>query len=448
MKLAHWRLDTLAGWTMANIVTAIMLVVALNAAVIGFANVWSRPDLLEGGLPQQMAIVLRVMEATPTSERSRIAVAVTQNSEYGVHWYATRAEVPMPPITQEDAKSFKEPLYKVLGRRRIEACDREFDDPEGTSEKGRYALAMQQDDGSWLLFDTHERIWGVQRETRIIVMSLFVLISSVLVAAVASRRLSRPMRRLANAAERFGADVQAPPIAPQGPLEIQAAMRAFNAMQERIQRFVRDRTEMLAAISHDLRAPLTRLRLRGEFIDDPEQQRKLLNDVDEMRSMVDAALAFFQGDGEEEPVTRFDLAGLVNTVIDDCRDEGGDMTYEGPDRLIFVGRPKALKRAIANVVGNAVRYGGATTVGLVQADDTIDIRVRDHGPGIDEALQETVFRPFFRTESSRNRHTGGVGLGLPTARSIVRAHGGDVSLRNVTGGLQATLRLPLPPRES
>lgn len=443
MSIFNWRLNTLAGWMMVNIVSAILMVVLLNAAVIAFASVWARPDNVQSGLFKQMGITLKAVGATPAADRPRMAAAIAEGQEYDVHWYTTRDQVPMPRSNDDDATSFREPLVELLGNRRMEVFNPHEDDPEGRSGQTHYMLAVQMDDGSWLTFDTATRIWGVHPHTRYLVIGLFVMFSSVLVAAVASRHLSRPMRRLAAAAERFGADVKAPPIHPEGPMELRVAMRAFNEMQGRIQRFVRDRTDMLAAISHDLRAPLTRIRLRGEYIDEAEQQRKLFADVDEMRSMIDAALAFFRGDGEEEAPTRFDLAGLVQTVIDDGRDEGGQVTYAGPARLIYEGRPIALKRAITNLLGNAMRYGGQTRVELDTDVAHVRLRILDNGPGIPEPLQEMVFRPFFRGENSRNRNTGGVGLGLPTARSIVRGHGGDVVLGNTAQGLAATLLLPI-----
>lgn len=444
MSRLRWRLNTLAGWLMANIMAAIGLLMLLNALVILFVSVWTRPGLDGGVMLEQMSMVQRAVDATPVDRRADLLAAISSRTEFGIHWYPNRASVPIPSIPWRD-NVMSERMRKILGQRAIEGFDPHQDDP-GTTGQTHYVLAMQLDDGTWLAFDTATRIWGLAPFTQIMIIILFALFSGIVVAAFASRRLSRPMNLLAGAAERFGADVQAPAIRPEGPLEIQVAMRAFNEMQGRIQRFVRDRTEMLAAISHDLRAPLTRMRLRGEYIDDSHQQRRLFNDVDEMRAMVDAALAFFRGDGEEEPMTRFDMTALVQTVIDDSRDEGAEVNYEGPERMIYEGRPKALKRALVNLVGNAVRYGGATCVFLDEADGQVRVRVVDHGPGIPEALHETVFRPFFRAEGSRNRHTGGVGLGLPTARNIVRGHGGDITLRNLNEGLEASLWLPKSPR--
>jgi signal transduction histidine kinase len=199
-----------------------------------------------------------------------------------------------------------------------------------------------------------------------------------------------------------------------GPQEIRQAILAFNAMQAQLQHFIRDRTQMLAAISHDLRAPLTRMRLRGEFIEDAEQQQRLFRDVDEMQAMINSALELFRDDAWLEPATHFDLAELLQTLLGDYRDQGGR---------------DCLQRAV--VAGVEVR-----------------IKVLDRGPGIPNASLEQVFAPFFRMEGSRNKSTGGVGLGLLAARAIVLEHGGELKLRNrLKGGLEALVVLPVHPAQ-
>jgi signal transduction histidine kinase len=252
------------------------------------------------------------------------------------------------------------------------------------------------------------------------------------------------MERFARQAQRFGTDVNAPPVQATGPLEIRLAGQAFNEMQARVQRYVADRTHMLAAISHDLRAPLTRMRLRGEFIDDEEQQRKLFRDVDEMQAMVNASLNFFRDDSEQEAATRFNLSELIDTVLDDFRDAGDDVSFHAGETVAYVGRPLTLRRAIANLVDNAIKYGTRADVHLTSDNEWVEILIDDDGNGISENLREEVFRPFFRVESSRNRLTGGVGLGLAAARSAVRGHGGDISLEaRASGGLRVRVRLPI-----
>lgn len=258
-----------------------------------------------------------------------------------------------------------------------------------------------------------------------------------------------PLRLLAGAAERLGRDVTAsPPLPETGPVEIATAARAFNTMAARIRRFVEDRTFMLTAIGHDLRTPITRLRLRAEYMDDEEQRIKMLADLDEMEAMVAATLAFGRDVTTSEAAVRLDLASLLRTILDDAADgapeQADALAYSGPDHLAVSARPLALKRALANLIGNALKYGGAARVLLTPpARGMVRIEVEDDGPGIPPAELETVFEPFHRLESSRNRETGGSGLGLSIVRNIIRAHGGDITLTNrPSGGLRATLTLP------
>jgi len=280
-------------------------------------------------------------------------------------------------------------------------------------------------------------------------LAAFILMTcaAVLLILWAVNRLTRPVRILAGAADRLGRDVNAPPLAEDGPTEIAKAAKAFNTMQGRIRRFVADRTQMLAAIGHDLRTPLTRLRLRAEFLDDDEQRRKMLADLDEMEAMIAATLAFARDEAAHEPATALDLAALCRTVADEAVDAHPDIAeriaYAGPEHLVLRARPVALKRALANLVRNALVYGGAARLTLAADAGTVRLAIEDDGPGIPETEMENVFQPFRRLETSRNRETGGTGLGLPIARNIFRAHGGDVVLRNRAGaGLTVVATLP------
>nr|WP_149537169.1 ATP-binding protein [Siccirubricoccus phaeus] len=267
----------------------------------------------------------------------------------------------------------------------------------------------------------------------------------------ATRRLTRPVRVLAEAADRLGRDVNAPPLPEAGPSEVATAARAFNTMAERIRRFVSDRTQMLAAIGHDLRTPITRLRLRAEFMEDDEQRRKMLADLEEMEAMVAATLAFARDDSAAEPTSALDLAALCRTVLDETADahpeQAEALSYAGAERLVVQVRPVAMKRALANLIGNALAYGNAAQVTVLPPaapGQPAQIRIEDEGPGIPPSELEAVFQPFKRLEGSRNRETGGTGLGLPIARNILRGHGGDVVLRNrPAGGLLALVTLPV-----
>jgi hypothetical protein len=270
--------------------------------------------------------------------------------------------------------------------------------------------------------------------------------AAALLTLWAVRRLTAPVSTLARAAEALGRDVNAPPLPEDGPLEVATAAAAFNTMAARIRRFVQDRTELLTAIGHDLRTPITRLKLRAEFMEDDEQRRKMLLDLDELEAMVSATLAFGRDAKSTEPVAALDLAELLRTILDEAADAWPDaaekLRYAGPAHLTVQARPLTLKRALANLVANAVNYG-ATSHGAASRG-ALTIEVEDDGPGIPPQELDRAFEPFHRGEPSRNRETGGVGLGLPIARNILRAHGGDVTLSNrPTGGLRATVTLPV-----
>ena len=305
------------------------------------------------------------------------------------------------------------------------------------------AAWLQLADGSWLTVTVDREALGSLWPLRF-GLGLSVLTGGIALLAVwAARRVTVPLGRFAQAAGRLGTDVNAPPMAEAGPSEIVQAARAFNQMQERIQRLVDDRTRMLAAIAHDLRTVLTRLRLRAELIDDAEQQRKAIADLDAMATMLDETLAFARDDSAGEARQDVDLAALVRSLCDDLADVGQPVQYLGPDRLRFACRPVALRRALANLIDNAVKYGREAEVGLQTERDTIRLTIEDRGPGIPAAAREQVFQPFFRLEPSRSRATGGTGLGLAVARTIVHRHGGEIALDDRPGG-GLVVRSPCP----
>jgi signal transduction histidine kinase len=277
---------------------------------------------------------------------------------------------------------------------------------------------------------------------------ILMTFAAALLTLWAVRRLTAPVRTLAAAAEALGRNVNAPPLPEEGPLEIATAAAAFNTMAARIRRFVEDRTFMLTAIGHDLKTPITRLKLRAEFMEDDEQRRKMLIDLDELESMVSATLAFGRDVTTGEPVSSIDLAELARTVLDETADAHPDhaetLVYGGADHLTVKVRPVSLKRALTNLIANAVKYGGGAQVTLnPPVKGTVTLVVEDDGPGIPAHEIDRVFQPFQRLETSRNRETGGTGLGLPIARNILRAHGGDVTLANrPSGGMRAVVTLP------
>ena len=257
--------------------------------------------------------------------------------------------------------------------------------------------------------------------------------------------VTAPLGRLADAAARLGADVQAPPLDEAGPSEIKATARAFNQMQGRIRRLVEDRTLALAAVSHDLRTPLTRMRLRAEFALDEAERARMLADLDEMEAMIRDTLALLRAESEAggEARARVDLAALLREIADELRAAGREVSLEAAGEVPLEARPGGLKRALRNLIENAVLHGTRARVALAASTGRAVVTIDDDGPGIPEAMLERVFTPFFRLERSRSRATGGTGLGLAVARSLLRAHGGEVALANrAGGGLRQTVTLP------
>ena len=313
----------------------------------------------------------------------------------------------------------------------------------GASLPGSYVLAVEVRDGGWVVFTAPTRFWGLDQETRNGIKVVFLALTVIGISVAAAYQLSRPIHRFTEAVRRFGNDPRAAALPVAGPVELRETVRAFNAMQAKIQAFVSDRTAMLAAISHDLRTPLTKIRLRGEFIEDDDQRARLFRDVDDMQAMVDSALAFFRDDLQDEEVTTFDFPELLRTIADDYADQGHPVVYDGVDRLAHRGKPFALKRAFTNLVDNAVKYGRAPELELRCRGDSVVVAVRDSGPGIPATAFEEVFAPFYRLERSRNRATGGVGLGLTSARSVIQGHGGSITLHSRdSGGLELRVTLP------
>lgn len=272
---------------------------------------------------------------------------------------------------------------------------------------------------------------------------LLFLISIGLLAALVARMTMRPLKRLADAATELGKDIDRPPVPETGTREIRQAAAAFNAMQARIRQHIRQRTQILAAITHDLQTPLTRLRLRLEKVEDADLREKLVGDLAAMHQMVREGLDLARSMDNGEPLRPLDLDSLLDSVCSDATDAGQDVLLENTSHVSVLARPAALRRCLDNLIGNAVKYGEHARLSSVRDGQWIAIRVRDGGPGLPAEELEKVFEPFYRVEGSRSRDTGGTGIGLTIARNIAEQHGGTLHLRNHTaGGLEAVLTLP------
>ena len=269
---------------------------------------------------------------------------------------------------------------------------------------------------------------------------------AALVAAAwwAARWLTRPVQRLAEAAQALGQEGATPPVPEEGPREFRQASRVFNQMQARIRQQLAERDRFVAAVSHDLRTPLTRLRLRTEALAQASERERMGRDIAEMDAMITATLEHLRGAAHAEPLAKVDVRALIDSMADDYLDTGHEIAVEGRCAPLQV-RPGALRRCLDNLVGNALRYGGGAQVSVLDLGAAVRITVRDHGPGLPAQELAHVMEPFYRVEPSRNRASGGVGLGLSIARDIALRHGGTLALRNATGGgLEAVLELPRP----
>jgi len=254
-------------------------------------------------------------------------------------------------------------------------------------------------------------------------------------------RVTAPLTSFARAADRLGKNIRAEPLPEAGPLEVVQAAKAFNAMQGRLRRLIENRTRMMAAVSHDLRTPITLLRLRAELMADAEDRTKTLRTLDEMESMVASVLDFSKATFHDEPQRQVDLSALVESICDDRSDAGAEITVSVPGQILYVCRRMELKRALNNLIENALKHGGSAFVTVERRAGAIDIHIDDDGPGIPAEQMDSVFQPFFRADASRS--SGGTGLGLSIAQAIVHGHGGQLRLSHrPEGGLRATVSLP------
>ena len=281
---------------------------------------------------------------------------------------------------------------------------------------------------------------------------LFAIVSVSILGLWAARALTAPLSSIAKAAENFSLNGAAPPLPERGPEEIRSVAKALNRMRERITTLIDDRTKMLAAISHDLRTPITRMRLRSEFIEDDIHRHRMLSDLDQMRSMLESVLSFLRNDRKLEAMTLTDVASTLQLITDQFTDMGHKVIYDGPDHVMATVRPDDLHRSVTNLVENAARFGAVATIRLRVSPDIVTIEVEDDGPGISDARKDVMLEPFVRGDDARNMdETAGFGLGLSIARAVVLAHGGTLSLLDhQPHGLIVRIELPVrqPNRQS
>jgi two-component system OmpR family sensor kinase len=306
---------------------------------------------------------------------------------------------------------------------------------------GDFSAALQRDNGTWTVVrstpEAFPSAWQMQASAWL--LAGFLLVGSA--GYLFSRRISEPMRRFAEAAEMLGRDPHAPQMTLKGPAEVGAAAQAFNEMQTRLKRYINDRTAMVGAISHDLRTPLARIRFKVEAAP-PKVKAAVLSDVDQMEQMIGGVLAFIRDEGAPRRRERLDLLSLIECVADDAALVGGQVEIVEGQPVAVDGDPVALQRLFSNLVDNALKYGGGAQINVRRDGAAAVVEITDRGPGLSADELGRVFQPFYRTDASRNLDNGGVGLGLPIARSTARAHGGDVELMSKSGGATAIVTLP------
>lgn len=320
--------------------------------------------------------------------------------------------------------------------------NRDASDPHTT------LLSLSLADGSWLNVTLVKVLAARSASPSILLSAGLGALGIIAISILMGRWLTRPLEQLAAGARQLFQTPQNTQLPETGTREVRTLAAAINELQHRIGGLLAARTQMLAAVSHDLRTPLTRLRLRSARVQDTATRRSIEADLDEMEAMIDAVLEFLRTDKEAEAIEHVDLSAVLQTIADDAADAGQKVETRAPRHLVIRGRHLALKRALTNLVQNAVRYAGSAVVEASAGSDGIRIVIRDEGPGISADKLDAVFEPFYRVEASRGRATGGHGLGLTVARSIARAHGGDVILVNRTPhGLDAVVTLPatMPP---
>jgi len=305
-----------------------------------------------------------------------------------------------------------------------------------------FLAQVQLSDGAWVTFENRINDEIFTNSTTLLINLGALIVIVLLVSLIAVRVATRPLTLLAQQADKLGSDINQPPLPETGPTEMRHARHAFNTMQCRLQRFIEDRSRLLTAISHDLKTPITRMRLRAEMLDDEEQRENFTRNLDEMQAIASETLDFLRADDASEKLQAIDICALLDTIKEDAIEMGQDVVIESCQLAPYSARPMALKRCIVNLLENAIKYAGNAVITASESDNTVTIKITDSGPGIPEQQLDAVFEPFFRLETSRSRQTGGTGLGLSIARNIALSHGGDLQLVNrKEGGLMAIITL-------
>jgi signal transduction histidine kinase len=434
------RFDSLAIRTMA--------VMLIGIGLVHLASLWTYQHSLtreialsnEARLADRLLTIKRAVMRVPAAEREPVAHDLS-GGPIEAHWSRSQLAVPGGPGAA---------ALEGLGARLRELAPELGEDGlviganRGREDDPHLALvSMKLPDGSWLNVSLVSSAPRAADAHGTLLSTSLMALGAMLVSGLLVGWLTRPLSAMAAAARGFYRTRDMRPVAEDGPREVRALASAFNDMQRRIARLVDDRTQALAAVSHDLKTPITRLRFRIEDIADAETRAAVAADLDEMERMLDQTLAYLRGDRDTQDVRPVDVVAILASLVADQTDAGRPVVLAGAAQAVAPGRRLALKRAFANLIDNALKYGGRAEIGVSAAGAGISVTLRDHGPGIAEADRARAVQPFVRLEPSRNPETGGFGLGLTIAKDVIESHGGTLALgEHPHGGLVVTVTLP------
>ncbi len=426
---------SLLGRSLMIIVTSLVLLQVV-ATVIFYESHWDKVSTqLARGVAGDIGTVVRFLGQHSNAQDQRW-IFDTAASRMGLVASFERGKI-LPNAAPAGGNLMERTLIKALDERVRKPFQIDVE-----SMKRDVIVDVQLADGVLRVITPRKRLFSSTTYVFVIWMvgtSLFLFA----VAVIFMRNQVKPIRRLAEAADNFGKGRDTPGFKPEGANEVRQAATAFMVMRERLQRQVSQRMDMLAGVSHDLRTPLTRMKLQLAMLEEADGGDELREDVAEMERMLDGYLSFARGEGDEA-ARPTNLCKLMNEVVEQARRQGSAIDLHTEGEITAAVRPNGFKRCVTNLVDNAARYAKHVSVRVERRGDAIEVTIDDDGPGIPEDLREEVFRPFYRLESSRNPGTGGVGLGLSIARDIIRGHGGDIELGDSpNGGLRARLILPL-----
>jgi signal transduction histidine kinase len=438
-----WLWDSIAGRTIVILVTGLLLSLATAQQLYRHNQDYEQREGNAARLADRLIVLRQTLTRLPSEGRDEAAHALA-GGPIDLHWspepLATASDN-LDATTARIRDIVRERLPEIQGGGLVVGSSQ--DSVSVPSHGGTHVnvISLALPDNTWVNMSLAQVGQGDVALPSIVMPGLLLVLSVGILAILMGRWLTRPLTVVAEGARQLFSGVDEVRVPAQGTREVRDLAAAFNDMQARIQRLIDDRTNMLAAISHDLRTPLTRLRLRAEALQDDKTQAGMTSDIDEMETMLDSTLSFLRGDRSNEAIEPMDLGAVLQTISNNCEDAGTPIEVDCTRNLVVNGRPLALKRALINLTENALRHGGSARIVARATETLVEVAVVDDGPGIPPDKLESVFAPYVRL--NRGDDKPGYGLGLTVSRTLARLHGGDVRLVNrAGGGLTATLSIP------